>query len=303
MNPRVLVLLSAYNGAAYLRTQAESILDQRGDFSLTLRIRDDGSSDNTEEMVRAMMEEYPGRIEYIKGENMGCNASFFALMDGAEGYDYYALSDHDDKWLPGKIQAAVTALMEEKGPALYACRSTVTDGELNPVGTTREKKRPILPANTLIQNICPGHNQVMNGAMLKLVQQPRQVERIYVYDLWIANLAALYGTILFDNTPRTLYRQHGSNELGYGRGPLGKLKMAGRRALQGEGEKNKRQMAYFAEENKQALEAWGLYEPVQRMLRAKSFRQRLRFTLRCPFYRQSRTETWAFKLAFLLGKY
>ena len=170
-------------------------------------------------------------------------------------------------------------------------------------GITRLQKKPFLPANTLIQNICPGHNQVLNRALLELVQRPRDVSRIYVYDLWIAKLAALYGKIFFDPVPRTLYRQHGGNELGTSAGALGKLLKAGRRSLAGEGQKNKRQMAYFAEENREALEEAGLYGKVQELLQADSFGKRLRFLSHCPFYRQSSLETAAFKLAVLLGKY
>ena len=47
MAPRVLVLLAAYNGERYLREQIDSVLAQEGEFVLTLRIRDDGSSDGS----------------------------------------------------------------------------------------------------------------------------------------------------------------------------------------------------------------------------------------------------------------
>ncbi len=303
MSTRVLILLSAYNGEKYLREQAESVLTQTGDFSLVLRIRDDGSTDRTGEVVSALQEAYPGRVESIKGENAGYNASFFALIDGAGGYDIYGLCDQDDKWLPGKVEAAVTSLKGAEGPTLYACPSLTADAALNPVGVTRKKLREITPANTLIQNICPGHNQFFNNDLLRLIQQPRDVKRIYVYDLWIAGLAALYGKILFDETPRTLYRQHSANMLGYGKGSLGKILKAGRRAMEGEGGKNKIQMQYFADCHKKALEPLGLYQAVERFLNAKTFAQRLKVLLHCPFYRQSRLETFLFRAAYLLGKY
>ena len=303
MKPRVLVLLAAFNGEKYLAEQIDSVLAQEGDFDLTLRIRDDGSRDGTAALLASYAARFPEKVEVLSGENLGYNACFFALIDSAEGYDFVALCDQDDKWMPGKIQAAVKALEGIKGPALYACPSLMTDDSLQPRGTTRLKKRPITPANALIQNICPGHNQLMNRALLELVQKPREVSRIYVYDLWIANLAALYGTIVFDPEPRTWYRQHGDNELGTSGSAMGKLLKAGRRSLAGEGRKNQKQMAYFTEQNREALEALGLYEKVQELLQADSFGKRLRFISSCPFYRQSRLETAAFKLAVLLGKY
>lgn len=303
MKPRVLVLLAAYNGEKYLAEQMDSVLAQEGDFDLTLRIRDDGSRDGTAALLASYAARFPEKVEVLSGENLGYNACFFALIDSAEGYDFVALCDQDDKWMSGKIQAAVKALEGIKGPALYACPSLMTDDSLQPRGTTRLKKRPITPANALIQNICPGHNQLMNRSLLELVQKPRDVSRIYVYDLWIANLAALYGTIVFDPEPRTWYRQHGGNELGTSGSALGKLLKAGQRSLAGEGHKNQKQMAYFAEQNREALEALGLNKKVQELLQADSFGKRLRFISSCPFYRQSRLETAAFKLAVLLGKY
>ena len=302
---RILVLMSTYNGHAYLREQVLSILRQQCSAEVKLRIRDDGSTDDTCEQIMKLSATFPGRIELFRGENIGYNASFFALMEDAEGYDYYALSDQDDVWQPDKLQRALSFLEKEDAsvPLLYACTSVVTDKKLKPIGETRKKKRDLTLYNTQIQNICPGHNQVMNRALLEIVQRPRDVSLIYVYDLWIANLAALYGVIRFDPTPRTLYRQHGNNELGSSGSTLGKLVKAGKRSLAGEGKKNQKQMAYFAEENRSALEQAGLYGAVQELLAADTFAKRARFAAHCPFYRQSRAETLAFRAAVLLGKY
>ena len=311
MKPRILVLMSAYNGEKYIREQIDSVLEQEkreGSFTLTLRVRDDGSSDGTLGILEEYRQAFPEKIEIMPGDNLGYNGSFFTLLDGAEAYDYYALCDQDDKWLPGKLERALKLLRSQEDregmiPLLYACPSFLTDADLNPRGLTRLKKRPLVPRNTLIQNICPGHSQVMNPALLKLVQRPRDLNGVYVYDLWITNLASLYGRILFDPEPGAYYRQHKDNELGSKGSALGKLIRAGRRSFSGEGIKNKRQMAYFAEQNREALEKTGLYGKVQQMLKADSFRKRLSFVISCPFYRQSRLETTAFKLAFLMGKY
>ncbi|MBP3729596.1 MAG: glycosyltransferase, partial [Lachnospiraceae bacterium] len=192
MRPRVLVLLASYNGEKYIREQIDSVLEQKGDFDLLLRIRDDGSSDRTREVIRESIRQWGAeRIELVEGENLGYNGNFFALLDQAEGFDYYALCDQDDIWLPGKIQAAMEALSQGEGPALYSAISRMVDENKRPLGLTRARKRALTPANTLIQNICPGHNQVLNEALLRLVQKPRDLSRIYVYDLWIANVAAL----------------------------------------------------------------------------------------------------------------
>ncbi len=45
--PPIEVLLAAYNGAAFIREQIQSILDQDYDGLITIHVRDDGSTDHT----------------------------------------------------------------------------------------------------------------------------------------------------------------------------------------------------------------------------------------------------------------
>ena len=47
--------MSTYNGEKYLKEQIDSILAQR-DVDVTLYIRDDGSADNTENIIREYMQ-------------------------------------------------------------------------------------------------------------------------------------------------------------------------------------------------------------------------------------------------------
>ena len=53
MKPSVSVLMSTYNGEKYLRQQISSIIAQK-DVNIKLLVRDDGSSDNT----KNILEEY-----------------------------------------------------------------------------------------------------------------------------------------------------------------------------------------------------------------------------------------------------
>ena len=49
--PRVAVLMSTYNGEIFIREQIESILAQEG-VAVSLYVRDDGSSDQTFEILK-----------------------------------------------------------------------------------------------------------------------------------------------------------------------------------------------------------------------------------------------------------
>lgn len=301
----VLVLMSSYNGEKYIEGQIESIMNQKVDSELHLRIRDDGSKDKTCEIIEKISRKYLGKIELINGENKGYNASFFELLNGASGYDFYAISDQDDIWMQDKIQIAMNILTtsNESGPLLYASTSFLVEDDLNPYGTTRKKERDFSIYNTIIQNICPGHTQVLNNELLSIIQGDIDTKRIYVYDSWICNMAMLYGKILFDNEPHTFYRQHRGNQLGYGKGRIGRILTSVKHADAGDGLKYRRQIEYFCEQNKKMLVDNNCYCELTRFINANSFRNRLVFAIKNKFYRQSMFESVVFRVAVLIGKY
>ena len=88
----VQVLLSTYNGEAYLKEQLDSILNQKN-VAVKLFVRDDGSSDGTVDILRAYAALHDN-ICYLCGENCGVVASFFRLFELSDpDVDFYALSD------------------------------------------------------------------------------------------------------------------------------------------------------------------------------------------------------------------
>ena len=117
MIPKVLVLMSVYNGGKYLAVQLESIASQEG-IDVSLYIRDDGSKDNSETIIREYAEKLS--IFYYRENNIGPAGSFMRLIELAEDkYDYYAFSDQDDFWEKDKLYTAVRQLKDEhKRPAL-----------------------------------------------------------------------------------------------------------------------------------------------------------------------------------------
>ena len=203
---RILVLLSAYNGEKYISAQIESILHQKIEHQVDLLIRDDGSNDDTLNILQEYETKYPDRIKVVEGKNIGYIKSFFWLIQEANGYDYYSLSDQDDVWLDNKLDIAVKYLEQEdsKIPLLYASTSYLVHDDLIPFGTTQKKKREITFYNTIIQNFLPGHEQVMNQALLDELKKPINYAKIYVYDSWITNVAMVKGKIIFNNDSRLL---------------------------------------------------------------------------------------------------
>ncbi len=302
---RILVMMSTYNGEEHLREQIDSILNQQTKHEIHLCIRDDGSEDCTCDIVDGYIEKYPGCVELIRGSNMGYNGSFFSLISRAKNYDYYAISDQDDVWLPDKLQVACDAIdkVETELPVLYASTSFLVHDDLIPYGITRKKEREMTMYNTIIQNICPGHTQVMNNQLLKLLQVDIDTTRLYVYDSWIQNVANLYGKILFDNEPHTYYRQYEGNQLGSGAGKLGQMMASISRDRNNDGHKYRRQIEYFWEKYCTELKESGIRKELQDFINARTLFERIRYALHSKMYRQRKLETLLFHCAVVIDKF
>ena len=299
-------MMSTYNGEKHLSEQIESILNQKTTYEIHIRIRDDGSKDSTVEIAEKYARSYPDQIEIIRGENLGYNGSFFYLIRSAEGFDYYSISDQDDVWLEDKLQVACDRIdeVEEDVPVLYSSTSYLAHDDLIPYGTTRKKLRDLSLYNTIIQNICPGHAQVMNNKLIELLKDEIDISRIYVYDSWIQNVANLFGRIIFDNEPHTYYRQYEGNQLGSGVGKVGQLLSSTKRTKNNDGNKYREQIQYFYERYKDSsTDNNAFWKEVYNFLSKKSFGSRVSYIFKTKLHRQSKLETFAWKIAVILGKY
>ena len=303
---KIAVLLSAYNGEMFIAEQIDSILQQDTEHPVHLFVRDDASQDGTCEILKRYAAE--GKLTLLEGEHIGLAASFFSLLAHAYHtgvYSWIALADQDDVWLSDKLRCAVEMLESEIDtiPLLYGSSSLITDHTLHVRGTTCLPRRPITFSNSFIQNITPGHSQVMNAAMARLVLESGMPEGIFSPDHFLVNMAVVRGKLLFDPVPHTLYRQHGKNKMGYRSGFPAWFFARTVRIRSGEGHQIVRQMhataqalyEFLSDEEKQAV---GVFLSSQ-----SSFSARLSCMKQLPFYRQRWTENMVFRLYYLLGGY
>lgn len=106
--PRVSVLVPCYNCARHLPEAIESALAQTyDDFELILV--DDGSRDETFEIIERYCAQYPDRIQAIRQENQGCAAARNTAIAHARG-ELFALLDSDDVWLPERLAVSVAEM-------------------------------------------------------------------------------------------------------------------------------------------------------------------------------------------------
>ena len=109
-NPTVSVIIPTYNRAYLIDRAIQSVLNQSyQDFEMI--IVDDGSTDDTKEVVTEFQEQ-DKRIRYIRHEkNKGGSAARNTGIKSAEG-DYVAFLDDDDEWLPAKIEKQVVKFQD-----------------------------------------------------------------------------------------------------------------------------------------------------------------------------------------------
>jgi glycosyltransferase involved in cell wall biosynthesis len=103
---KVSVLIPTYNRSYIIRDALESALAQTfQDFEIV--VVDDGSNDNTEEIVKSLRSD---KIRYIRHEtNRGCSAACNTAMSAAAG-QLLAFLDSDDLWKPEYLERQVRFL-------------------------------------------------------------------------------------------------------------------------------------------------------------------------------------------------
>lgn len=229
---RVAVLMSSCNGEKYIKEQIESILGQTGSFDLDLWVRDDGSSDSTQSILKEY--ESQGRLRWYTGENLRAPHSFMDLVLKCKDYDYYAFADQDDYWMPNKLQVGIRTLShaDNTKPALYFANAELVDSKLDSLGRNVYMSTP----RTDFQTLCCaggylGCTIVYNNTLAKVLQSKPMPGEIVMHDFHVALVCSvLGGSIFFDPNPYMKYRQHGNNVIGVAKGTIvGRLKEINRR--------------------------------------------------------------------------
>ena len=108
-SPVFSVIVPTYNRRHFLERAIDSILMQTfKDFELI--IVDDGSTDNTKELVDSYKDD---RIIYFYKENGGINSARNLALQNAKG-EYIAFCDSDDRWMPDKLEKHIQKYYEDK---------------------------------------------------------------------------------------------------------------------------------------------------------------------------------------------
>lgn len=118
MQPKVSVLICAYNAEKYIQATLQSVLDQSYT-DMEVLVLDNNSKDKTVEVIKANKDV---RIHLFQSKkNLGPYGGLNFLLPKATG-EYIAIQDHDDLWYPEKLAKQITFLQRHQ--ELVGCGTT-----------------------------------------------------------------------------------------------------------------------------------------------------------------------------------
>lgn len=219
MSEKVAILLSTYNGQAYLAQQIESIQNQTFK-NWKLYIRDDGSTDNTVKIIKKYCknDDRIFLIDNSSGINLGPLRSFFFLLKNVQASIYF-FCDQDDFWLRNKLEVMLNEYSKTNYPQLLYSDLSVVNENLQKIPDNNFEFLigKITNQNRFIDNDIPGCVMMIDSQLRDLaVSYTKNYTYISMHDWWLALIAESFGRITFINKKLVLYRQHGNNALGAG---------------------------------------------------------------------------------------
>ena len=131
------VVIPSYNHARYIEAAIESVFMQAGDsIDVELVIVDDGSTDNSPEIIRECLRNAPlTRTLLIEQENQGAHAAIMRGLAQAQG-EYLTILNSDDAFLPDRFHRIAEHLQTGRDCLAYSLVEMVDEDD-RPLDPTR----------------------------------------------------------------------------------------------------------------------------------------------------------------------
>ena len=124
-NPKISVIIPAYNAEKHIEAAIKSIHQQNYD-NLEIIVIDDGSTDTTADICKAL------GVKLIQQENLGISAARNVGLKAATG-DLIAFLDADDLWCDNKIKNQLKLLQKPLLPSFILGLSIAINNEALPI--------------------------------------------------------------------------------------------------------------------------------------------------------------------------
>ena len=224
--------LLTYNGAAYIKKQLDSILMQTQKVD-EIVICDDGSTDETIDIIQAYQNAYPGIIHLYQNEQqLGSTKNMEKCLGLTKG-DIIFLADQDDIWLPNKVDTICTfferhpnidavfsnaVLINEKDEIIQDMALWDIIGFPEATLNSRPNSTPKTEFNLFeflyrVDNIVTGAGLAIKNVQ-QLLLQPFPTVQGLLHDGWIALYYASQGKLAYCTEKLFQYRIHAAQQMG-----------------------------------------------------------------------------------------
>jgi glycosyltransferase involved in cell wall biosynthesis len=212
------IAMATYNGAKFIREQLDSLAMQSATPS-ELVVTDDGSTDNTTEIVADFAKNAPFSVRVLKNDHcVGFRANFMNCANLCSG-DFIAFCDQDDVWHHQKLERLIKHF--EDPSVFLACHNVaLVDEQRRDLGATVHKIDKV--GRNFIRDLLPfayshGFTQIFRRTLLPFSRywaysadcvepdQPMAHDQYYVF------ISMLLGSVYYDDSILASYRQHSSN--------------------------------------------------------------------------------------------
>jgi glycosyltransferase involved in cell wall biosynthesis len=203
----VSAVIPVYNGEAYVSDAIRSVLSQSRP-PVECLVIDDGSTDATGEVVR----QFGRNVAYVRQPRAGVSAARNRGAQLAKGA-LIAFLDHDDEWLPAKLERQVQALQDQCA-TLALCAVDVIDEERRTLRTQRLRAREDLLTGMLefdgTETVsCSSTGLVRREELLRMGGFDVALSVSADWDLLFRML--LTGDVAYGDEPLVRYRVHDRN--------------------------------------------------------------------------------------------
>lgn len=201
------VAVTTYNSASFVKEQLDSVLCELDEGDEVV-ISADPSHDGTEKILSAYARK-DSRIRIVQGSGRGLIQNFENAVSHCTG-DIIFLCDHDDVWLPGKVDK-VTAAFADPKVLVVLHDAKVCTGNLDIIAESYmawHKSKAGYRQN-LLRNSFIGCCMAFRREMLQwILPFPPDLP---MHDQWIGLLGYRHGKVAFLQEALLLYRRHGNN--------------------------------------------------------------------------------------------
>jgi glycosyltransferase involved in cell wall biosynthesis len=205
--------MCTYNGAAFLEQQLCSIAAQSRPVQ-EIVICDDGSTDATVEIIDAFSRQHPGVVRlYRNAVRLGYSQNFAQALALCQG-DVIFFSDHDDVWLPSKVEKMAALFTNDPHCGLVSAAAIITNRDLAPTGKTlsawsesAQKYAQTFSAR-IQQSFARGCTLALRASLRPVILP---ISPHWGHDNWICFIAPIFMETKAVQEPMMFYRRHSAS--------------------------------------------------------------------------------------------